>query len=170
MNVSRIQEALSAKDVSVAPDCRQVLADIIQGTRDADVLDYLLHCVPGEGYEASGVHMLDARDILEYNLGAGAPGCYIFPYSYITVAVSIGGNCIVLNSKTGGAFWADHDSFVTDTIKFMNRDSGKWEYLEGYSEENVAKAMVPLNETQDMENFILELIADELEAELDELD
>src|SRR5206468_12508932 len=97
-----------------------------------------------------------------------APGSFIRPYGYLVVASSIGGNAVCFHSPSGKVFWADHVSFAPDCISFKDRTTGEWKYLHEYTPQNVAKALVPLDE--DIESFLKDLLKDRLTKKLEALD
>ena len=133
-----------------------------------DVVEYLSHCLPISTYAASGVRVLPIQAI-EREMGeASAPGSFIRPFGYVIIAISVGGNAICAHASTGRVFWANHDSFSSDTIMFENRATRDWEYLYEYSSENVERAMLLLSEN--VEAFFTDLLADRLSDRLDELD
>ncbi len=132
------------------------------------IADYLRNCLPIQVLGASDVRLLPLKAI-EQEMGVGsAPGSFIRAYGYLIVAASIGGNAVCFHSPSGKVFWADHDSFTSDSISFKDRTTGQWKYLYEYNPENVEKALVPL--ANDIEIFLKDLLADRLTRQLEELD
>jgi len=131
-----------------------------------ELRDYFRSCLPSQDYLASGVHVLDLQTILdEVALGA-APGGAIFPFGYVPIASSIGGNLVCLHPD--GVFWADHTGWYEDTISYQDRENDTWVQLDGYSPAHVRRALHQLS--PDVEGFLVRLLRDQLTAELDALD
>jgi len=133
-----------------------------------DVDEYVRYCLPRDIYQACGLGVLGLQNIIAEMQPGAAPGGFIRPFGYLVVAASAGGNVVCFQSRSGGVFWADHESFTDGEISFQNRSTGEWEFLSEYSPANVERAMVPLSDS--IETFLTELLTDRLEARFDELD
>lgn len=169
MDINRIYGLLSRK-TAIKPKSYDIAAlnSLAEFLRHPDIADYLRHCLPQEVVGVSGVRLLPLEAI-EGELAEGAaPGSFVRPYGYLVVATSVGGNAICFHSPSGRVFWVDHESFNTKSITFQDRTTGQWKYLYEYSPENVQKAFVPLSDN--IENFLSDLLTDKLEARLNSLD
>ena len=169
MNINRIQTLLTQKDRKKPKAYADgVLASLAEFLEQTQIADYLRHCLPDEVIDASGVRVLPLSAIQDEMAEGAAPGSFVRPFGYLVVATSIGGNAICFHSPSGKVFWGDHVSFNTKSIKFKDRATGQWKYLYEYSPENVQKALVPLSDN--IENFLSDLLTDRLNAQLDALD
>jgi hypothetical protein len=86
----------------------------------------------------------------------------------LVVATSVGGNAICFHARSGNVVWADHTSFEDEQISFKDRASGQWQYFYEYTAENVQEAVTVI--ATDMESFLVELLSNRLNAQLDSLD
>jgi hypothetical protein len=127
---------------------------------------YLGNLTPQEVFGASGVRVLPL-DAIREEIQELAPGASLFPYGYLPIATSIGGNAICLHAPTGRVVWVDHGCFDEDDITYEDRSTGKYHTVP-YTPENIEKALVPL--ADDFETFLADLLHDRLEERLDELD
>ena len=127
MNVSAIATLMAQKSGKQPTSRRDgALDSLAEFLEQPDIADYLRHCLPEEGVEASDVRVL-SLDAIEREMAEGAaPGSFVRPYGYLVVATSIGGNAICLHSPSGKVFWADHESFSSDSISYKDRSSGEW--------------------------------------------
>src|SRR5690348_9873881 len=71
-----------------------------------EIGEYARFCLPPEPYGASGVNVMALSRILDEIAPWAAPGGHVFPWGYLPIASSVGGNLVVLHAD--GAFWADH--------------------------------------------------------------
>jgi hypothetical protein len=145
-----------------------VLDELLNTTAHPDVRQYLYYCLPFKTYLASEMRVLSLESILMEMGESSVPGSFLRPFGYLIIATSVGGNAVCVHQDSGRVFWADHDSFSDDTITFKNRATGEWKYLYEDSPENVESAMVPLSQT--LENFMNDLLTDQLSTKLDALD
>jgi len=142
------------------------LAALGEAVNRPQLRDYFRSCLPSEVYLASGVRVLDLQAILREIASGAAPGGSVFPFGYVPIASSIGGNLVCLHPD--GVFWVDHVGWYDDRISYHDREKDTWVELEGYSEANVRRACHPLS--PDIEGFLLRLLRDQLTAELNALD
>lgn len=135
----------------------------------SDLREYLTTCLAIESYAASEVTVADFNGLMEENLGDAAPGGDIFRFGFLSIATSVGGNAVCVDTRTAEVFWADHTYFLDDLISYEDRSTGEYVHLRGaYTEETVRRALVLLSE--DLGSFVESLLRDELTAALDELD
>jgi hypothetical protein len=169
MNVSNIQNILirkTGRKPKASTDA--ALASLAGFLEQHEIADYLRYCLPEEVIEASGARVLPLSAIQEEMAEGAAPGSFVRPFGYLVVATSIGGNAVCFHSPSGKVFWVDHVSFNTKCISFKDRATGQWKYLYEYTPENVQKALVPLSDN--IENFLGDLLADRLTKQLEALD
>jgi hypothetical protein len=137
-------------------------------TSHPDVHEYLESCVTRGGFIASGLGILGISRLLEENTKGVSPGGQIREYGYVAIAISPGGNAVVLCSKDGKVYWADH-SFFSDPIEiaYEDRETGEWHYVP-WSPKSVRTALVHLSDS--VEEFLLDLFRGRLAEFLDRLD
>lgn len=133
-----------------------------------DVFQYIAECLPHHSYIASQVRVHGLGRLLQENVQAASPGQYIYPFGYLIIATSTGGNAICMHVNTGRVCWADSGYFLEDLISFQDRSSGEWVELFEYTDDNVAQAVVWLED--DTEQFLINLLSDTLTEQLEELD
>ena len=167
MNINTLKGLIERRGVVVISRPLADLAGILPRGTNPDVVEYFLHLLPTHTYSASGVRVKNLEGIIEENAPSTAPGGFLFPYGYIVIATSIGGNALCVNQQTGAAYWADHDSFASDEVHFEERASGQWVDLP-INPETIAKALVPLKPS--LEVFLKELLTDRLTEHFDSLD
>ncbi len=129
--------------------------------------DYLRWCVPNQDYFASGLRVLGLGSLLRENLEAASPGQFIFPFGYLTIATSVGGNALCLDGTNGQVVWAAHDSFFDGLITYRDHE-GQWVDVQEYSPYNVALAVRVVD--RDAERFLWRMLRDEETQRLDSLD
>jgi hypothetical protein len=117
-------------------------------------------------YLASGVRLLPLVAICE-EITDLVPGARLFPFGYIPIATSIGGNAVCANT-VGHVFWANHDGWYEDHLLFHDRNMDEWIELYEYTPTNVERALVRLN--IDFEAFLVAMLSDQLTEQLDRLD
>lgn len=144
------------------------LAERSDATVHPDVREYLTSCVTEEGLDASGIGILGRSRLAEENAKGVSPGGQIRKYGFVAIAISVGGNAVVLSSNDGHVYWADHSSFSDSVeISYEDRETGEWHYLP-WGPDNVRRALVHLSDS--VNGFLLELLAGRLEGRFDELD
>lgn len=133
-----------------------------------DVRDYLTSCVTEEGFDASGIGILGRLRLAEENAEGVSPGGQIRRYGFVAIAISVGGNAVVLSSNDGHVYWADYSSF-SDSVEVSceDRETGEWHYS-AWAPESVQSALIQLSDS--VERFLLELLAGRLQKRLDALD
>jgi hypothetical protein len=127
---------------------------------------YFRFCLPAEIYIASGVRVLHLDRILGEVCPGAAPGSHVLSFGYVPFASSIGGNLLCLHSD--GVFWVDHTGWYDDRISYRDPATRQWASLSGYSADNVRRAVQWLS--RDTQTFLLSLLADQLDSQLDALD
>src|ERR1017187_8941244 len=122
MNISYIQNLLTQK-TGKKPQAyfEATLASLAEFLEQAQIADYLRHCLPDEITGATGVRVLPLDAIQKEMAEGAAPGSFVRPFGYLVVATSVGGNAICCHSPSGKVFWADHVSFTADRITFKDR-------------------------------------------------
>jgi hypothetical protein len=169
MNTDLIKKLVAKKTSGRPLICDESkLAPLSEFLSHPEIGEYLRYCLPSDMVSASGIRLLTLDSILQEMSNGSAPGSFISPFGYIIVATSIGGNAVCVHSPSGRVFWADHTGFGPDSISFKDAATGKWKYHHQYTRENVSEALVPLSDN--FEVFLIELLEDRLESQLDALD
>lgn len=137
-------------------------------TTNSEIYQYLSTCLSDDDYTASGINVCSFLSLIQENLEEANPGKYIYPFGYLVIGTSIGGNAICFHEQTGMVVWADRACFMPQQVAYKEQNTGKWLYLEGYSDENVNKAMYTISDN--IEQFLIDLLNDRLQELLDELD
>jgi hypothetical protein len=167
INLHPLLSLMEQKGVFAIPRRPIDLAGFLPLGTGPDVEEYFLHLLPEDTYFASGVRVRSLKGIIAENAPSTAPGGFLYPYGYIVIATSIGGNAVCVDHRTGATYWADHDGFTSDEVHFEDRTTGQWMDLP-INPETVAKALVPLESS--LEVFLTKLLTDRLTEHLDSLD
>ena len=113
---------------------------------------------------ASGGSLLNTaaikNEICEY-----VPGTILFPYGYLPIWSSIGGNVLVYGLYNAAFSWVDHCSFVDEETITLPKT---YEMI-SFSQHGIMEALIPVS-TDPVETFLMDLQQDRYEAMLDELD
>jgi hypothetical protein len=112
----------------------------------------------------SGGYLLGTKDIQDEIQPGAAPCGYLFPYGYLPVWSSIGGNVVVYCLGDGSFYWADHISFSEDRITIPVT----YEEIP-FSEENIKKGLI-LVSREPTDKFLARLLRGEYRNQLDGLD
>ncbi len=128
--------------------------------------EYLTNLTPPQVYVASGVRILPLEAINDH-IQHVAPFGSIFWDGYLVIATSFYENAIFFHAPSGRVVWAYYDSFTDRSISYQERSTGQW-YCVPYTSENVEKAVVNLSD--DIEAFLIELLADQWQRQLEELE
>jgi hypothetical protein len=124
---------------------------------------YLRHLTTSDGIEASGIGLM-ALETIKPSVGEGCgPGGYIFPFGYLPIGGSTGGNVLCVNSPSGEVGWADHEGFTDDSVNYREDATGEWRSVE-LTEENIKKGIIPLS--SNLESFLHDLLNDRLTSRL----
>jgi len=124
---------------------------------------YLRHLTTSDGIEASGIGLM-ALESIKPSVGEGCgPGGYIFPFGYLPIGGSTGGNVLCVNLPSGEVGWADHEGFSDDSVSYRENATGEWRTAD-LTEENIKKGIIPLS--SDLESFLHDLLNDRLTAKL----
>jgi hypothetical protein len=124
---------------------------------------YLRHLTTSDGIEASGIGLM-ALESIKPSVGEGCgPGGYIFPFGYLPIGGSGGGNALCVHSPSGEVGWADHEGFSDVTVNYRDVATGDWRTVE-LKEENVKRGIIPLS--PNLESFLHDLLNDRLTAKL----
>jgi hypothetical protein len=168
VNVDHIRYLVAARSgrppVEATPETLARFATVLTSE---PIRAYLRQCLPATGYRASGVAVLSADSIVAENLEAASPGQFIFPYGYLVVATSIGGNAVAFDAVEERVVWAYHDSFFDGLISFQG-EGGAWIDTPEYSREAVSRAVRVID--TDVERFLLGLLRDDETERLERLD
>ena len=167
MNVEKITRLIRQKGCEPLNFGEAEIEELGLSDAVVDVRQYVGACLTKDGLLASGVRLKSLNGIREENAEPSSPGCHIFPYGYVVIATTIGGNAICLDSKTGNAFWTDHTSYSIDEIKYKDQTTGDWIYLP-FAPDSIPKAMALLS--SNLESFFLDLLADKLTTQLGSLE
>ena len=114
--------------------------------------------------EASGGRLLGTPAIKE-EIDELDPCALLFPYGYLPVWTSIGGNAIVYGLNEQAFFWADHTSWIRDDSVILPGTNQELPF----TAENIPKGLIELsNDTPD--NFLADLRSGHYTDRLNELD
>lgn len=166
MNTESIRQLIAAKGVeldAVSPNRVQKFVRVLD---NSNIRDYLTNCISRDGFRASGLSVKNLETLEMENLDEAAPGMYIYPYGYLVVATSVGGNALCFHAVTNRVYWANHGNFYDDQVSYRDV-SGLWVDAAATSD-NVEKAMALVDE--DIETFLPKFLRDEFEDRLDALD
>lgn len=147
MNIPRISQTITQKTGQRPIDLSEdQLAPFSAVLTNNDIRAYLQHCIPSTRYIASGLVVCDYESLVLENLLEAGPGCFIYPFGYLVVGTSIGGNAVCFHADTGHVCWADHACFLPDSLSYREPQTREWVDLSEYTLDNVAQAMVQLSD------------------------
>ena len=167
MDTSLIARLLCDRGLMPVPASADELGAFSRVMSHRGIAGYLSACLTQTGFAASGVRVKSLPQLREENGEGSAPGGFIFPFGYLVVATSVGGNAICFSAGDGKVYWADHTAFDGNEVAIQNRRTQEWSYLP-FSETNIPKALELLDD--DMGHFLCRLLQDELDADLEALD
>lgn len=166
MNIERIGSLLKGMG-DLRESSKEEISEFSSVTSNPELNDYLEKCLTEEGVFTSGVRVKNLAQLRDENLSETSPGAYIFPFGFLVVGTSIGGNAICVDSRTSSVYWANSVDFLDDALSFEDKTSGEWLELE-YNYENILRALVHLGD--DWEAFVIGLLEGKLESRLEALE
>ncbi len=160
-----IEEMIASGYESVTVEAATQRNDLIRALLTSPLGAHLRSTSGQDGKPASGGWLLGAAaikdDIEEY-----APGAVLFPFGYLPVWSSGGGNLVVYGLKEDAFFWAAHDSW--DPASGSITIPGTYEEIE-FSPTNISRALILIS-SDPPDRFISDLLSGCYEAVLEELD
>lgn len=115
--------------------------------------------------DASGGTLLNTESIKE-EIENLAPGALIFPFGYLPLWSSVGGNQVVYGLREAAFYWVDYTAFDADNgSMFLQGTNTEVEY----NSDNITQGMLLISQDSP-EKFLDDLRKGNYEARLDDLD
>lgn len=136
--------------------------------KNNDICEYLLECQTENSYQASGIYIGGDEKVMRRANFEFAPGVFLFPYNFLSIASDIGGNEICVHSITGNVYFASHSAFDEDYVYYTNEETGQLIDIPGLNYKNILKGLVFLD--NNFEKFLIDLLNNRLTDKLEQLD
>jgi hypothetical protein len=160
MNVASLRERVRSKTGALPPTRADAASRFNVVSSHPGIADYLTHCVSDDVYLASDMRIAGYERLVQENLESAGPGCYIYPFGFVVLATSVGGNAICGDAATGAVYWFDHSQFFDLWITYEDPVTGELEEFDQYSAENIRTAGKKIGD--DFGQVMLDLLSDRL--------
>lgn len=160
MNTKPIKELIQRKGGKLITYKKSDLYEYKPFLANKKIGTYLLECQTKEDYEASGICIGGDLNTLRRVNFELAPGSFIFPFGFLSIASDASGNGICIDSQNTFIYFASHSAFDEDMVYFNDSSTGELIKLPGLNYHNILKGLIFLSD--DLERFLIDLLKDKL--------